>query len=208
MDNKIHDIAFPPIVDRMAKKHKGLFIWDASLLINKQTGEIYFGEFCSNRPAYNAIFTELSQLHSVSHFFESIVAKKNPFTLGTVGASVMLFNLYRDPTERYLLSGASVGYTQESAKDIWPWDVHKKTRNDKMRIVGYGWELCPITGAGGSIDEAVRNLYKNVENFSLAGAYYRPKYDFLSMEYPTSILNRLRYGLRRKLYQLPFQVTF
>jgi hypothetical protein len=208
MQNRIHDIAFPPIVDKLAKRHKGLFFWDASLLFDKTTGTIHFGEFCPNRPWYNSFFTYLSQMPSTNHFFESVVAQKNPFTLGTVGASVTLFNLHRDPTERYLLSGASVNYTQESAKNIWPYDVYKKTKNDKMRIVGYGWELSPITGAGRSIDEAVRNVYKNVDNFSLAGAYYRPKYDMLSMDYPTSILNRLRYGLRRKLYDLPFQVNF
>src|SRR5205085_1700990 len=50
MNEKIHDIAFPPIVDTLAKKHKGLFIWDASLLIDSQTNDVYFGEFCPNRP--------------------------------------------------------------------------------------------------------------------------------------------------------------
>lgn len=208
MENKIHDIAFPPIVDKIAKRHKGLFFWDASLIIDKVTGKIHFGEFCPNRPWYNSFFTYMSQMPSVSYFFESIVEKENPFTLGTVGASVTLFNLQRDPTERYLLSGASVNYTVDCARNIWPYDVYKKTKNDKMRIVGYGWELCTVTGAGRYIDEAVNALYKNVDNFTFAGAYYRPKYDFLSLEYPTSILNRLRYGLRRKLYELPFSVSF
>ncbi len=90
MDSKIHDICFPPIVDKMAKKHKGLFIWDASLLIDRQTGTIYFGEFCSNRVGYNSFFTTLSQLPSVGHFFESVVKKQNPFTLGTVSSSITL----------------------------------------------------------------------------------------------------------------------
>lgn len=208
MENKIHDIAFPPIVDRLAKRHKGLFFWDASLIIDRTTGRIHFGEFCPNRPGYNTFFTELAQLPSVHYFFESAVAKKNPFTLGTVGASVTLFNLQRDPSERYLLSGASINYTPESARNIWPYDVYKKTKKDKMRILGYGWELCPISGAGRYIDEAVNNVYENVDNFTFAGAYYRPKYDFLSHDYPTSIPNRLKYGLKKGLYKLPFSVTF
>lgn len=206
--NKIHQIAFPPIVDKLAKKHKGLFFWDASLLIDRQTGDIYFGEFCPNRPGYNSFFTELSQLPSVNHFFESVVAGKNPFTPGTVGASVTLFNLYRDPSERYILSGASIDYTNASAKDIWAYDVYRKTKNDRMRIVGYDWQLSPISGSGKTIDEAVRNLYVNVDQFFLAGVYYRPKSDFLSMEYPSSILNRLRYGLKKQLYSVPFEVAF
>ncbi len=204
MENKIHDIAFPPIIDKLAKKHKGLFIWDASLLIDRHTGDIYFGEFCPNRPGYNSFFTELCQVPSVNYFFESVVAKKNPFTLGTVGASVTLFNLYRDPSERYILSGASINYTERSGKNIWVFDMHKKTKNDKMRIVGYDWHLAPITGSGKTIDEAVNNVFKNVKHFSLLGVYYRPKSDYLSKEYPTSILNRLEYGMKKGLYTLPF----
>ncbi len=208
MKSKIHDIAFPPIVDTLAKRHKGLFFWDASLLINRQTGEIFFGEFCPNRPGYNSFFTELSQLSSVTRFFESIVKKKNPFRLGTVGASVTLFNLLRDPTERHILSGASINYTRHASKHVWSWDIYKKTKSDKMRIVGYDWQLAPITGSGHTIDEAVRNLFENVESFSLAGVYYRPQSDYLSRDYQSSILNRLRYGLRRKLYKIPFEVVF
>ncbi len=208
LDNKIDKITFPPIIDKMAKKHKGLFIWDASLLIDKKTGDIYFGEFCPNRPGYNSFFTCLSQLPSIHYFFEKIVKKENPFELGTVGVSTTLFNLLRDPTERHLLSGASVNYTQEASKHIWSWDVYKKKKNDKMRIVGYDWQLAPITGVGHSIDEATRMLFENIEGFSLAGIYYRPKSDFLSLDYPSSILNRLRYGLQKKLYKLPFPVTF
>ncbi len=208
MESKIHDICFPPIVDRLAKRHKGLFIWDASLLIDKHTGIVYFGEFCPNRVGYNSFFTELAQLPSTSHFFESVVKKKNPFTLGTVGSSVTLFNLSRDPHERHILSGASINYPEMIQKDVWPFDVYKKKKNDKMRIVGTDWYLSLITGSGKTIDESVRHLFRNVENFSLAGVYYRPKSDYLSMDYSTSILNRLRYGLQKKLYTLPFPVTF
>lgn len=206
MKNKIHDIAFPPIVDRLAKRHKGLFFWDASLLIDKESGDIYFGEFCSNRPGYNSFFTELCQLPSVHHFFESIVQRKSPFTFGTVGASVTLFNLYRDPSERRILSGASIDYTRASAKHVWLYDTHKKMKNDRIRIVGYDWQLAPITGSGTSVKKAVNNVYRNVEHFFLAGVYYRPKSDFLSLEYSTSILNRLFYGKRKKLYTIPFEI--
>ncbi len=119
-----------------------------------------------------------------------------------------LFNLLRDPTERRILSGASIDYTTDIAKDIWPFDIHKKNKKDKMRIVGYDWYLALTTGTGNTIDESVRCLYNNVEKFALAGVYYRPKSDYLSVDYSTSILNRLRYGLRKKLYEVPFPITF
>jgi hypothetical protein len=75
MDDKINKICFPPIVDEMARKHKGLFIWDASILINKRDGKMYFGEFCSNRPGYNSLFTELALVGSVTNFFEKMIRK-------------------------------------------------------------------------------------------------------------------------------------
>jgi hypothetical protein len=207
MKSKIHDIAFPPIVDELAKQHKGLFLWDASLLFDQNTGRIYFGEFCPNRPWYNSFFTYLSQMPSANHFFESVVAKKNPFTLGTVGASASLFNLSRDPHEGHLLSGASVNYPDQIHKDIWLYNIYKKNQSDRIRILGYDWELGAITGSGKTIDEAVNRLYENVANFSLAGVYYRPKTDFLSLEYPTSILNRVNYGIKHRLYQIPFPIN-
>ena len=38
-EEKINQISFPPIIDEMARQHKGLFIWDASLLISKKDGK-------------------------------------------------------------------------------------------------------------------------------------------------------------------------
>lgn len=207
MESRIHDIAFPEIIDKLAKRHKGLFIWDASLLIDTATGLVYFGEFCPNRPGYNSFFTELAQLPSASHFFESIVKQKNPYTLGTVAASVTLFNLLRDPKERHTLSGASIDFPKDVEKNVWPYDIYKKNKNDKMRLVGSDWHMSPITGKGKNIYQAVENLYKTVEKFSFAGVYYRPKFDFLSLEYPTSILNRFRYAIDRQLFDAPFPST-
>lgn len=206
VEERINKIAFPEIVDEMAKQHKGLFIWDASFLINKRDGKIYFGEFCSNRPGYNAFFTELSQCSSVHGFFEDIVQKKNPFTLGTVAASVRIFNMNQDPDSDEVASDMAIEFKPEIEKDLWLWDVKKNTRGNLV-TVGQDWNLAVITGAGKSIDEAISRLYRNVDGLSFVGAYYRPKDDFVSLDYPTSILNRLNYGVERGLYQLPFNVT-
>ena len=72
--------------------------------------------------------------------------------------------------------------------------------------VGSDWNLAVITGSGKSIDEAVGKMYRNVDGFAFVGAYYRSKDDYLSLDYPTSIINRLNYGLERGLYRLPFNV--
>ncbi len=205
MEDRVNKIAFPPIVDEMARKHRGLFIWDASLLVNRRDGKIYFGEFCSNRPGYNSIFTEIAQVPSINHFFESIVHKHSPFTLGTVATSVRIFNLNSDEETDKVAADISIDYKKEIEKDLWLWDV-KKNQRDRLVSVGTDWNLAVITGAGKSIDEAIAKTYKNIEQFSFVGAYYRSKDDYLSLDYPTSIINRLNYGLERGLYHLPFDV--
>lgn len=205
MEDRINKICFPPIVDEMAKQHKGLFIWDASILISKRDGKMYFGEFCSNRPGYNSIFTEIAMAGSASNFFEKIVRKESPFTMGTVATSVRIFNLNRDEDTNHVAHNISVDFRPEIEKDLWLWDVRKNQRG-KFVTVGFDWNLAVITGAGKSIDEAVRTMYRNVDGFAFVGAYYRSKNDFLSLDYLTSIINRLNYGLERGLYRLPFDV--
>lgn len=204
MEDKINKICFPPIIDEMARQHKGLFIWDASILINKRDGKMYFGEFCSNRPGYNSFFTELAQVGPVTNFFEKVVRKQNPFTLGTVATSVRLFNLNRDDKE-HVSANITIDYIPEIEKDLWLWDVRKNQRG-KLVTVGYDWNLAVVTGAGKSIDDAVTRMYKNVAGVAFVGAYYRSMDDYLSLDYPTSIINRLNYGLERGLYRLPFDV--
>lgn len=205
IEDRINKICFPPIVDEMAKQHKGLFIWDASILVNKRDGKMYFGEFCSNRPGYNSIFTELALAGSVTKFFEKIVNKKSPFTMGTVATSVRLFNLNRDEDTEQVAADMAVDYRPEIEKDLWLWDVRRNQRG-KLVTVGSDWNLAIITGTGKSIDEAVGKMYRNVDGFAFAGVYYRSKDDYLSLDYSTSILNRLNYGLDRGLYRLPFDV--
>lgn len=204
MEDRINRLAFPPIVYEMAKKAKGLFIWDASLLVSKKDGKIFFGEFCSNRPGYNSFFTELAQAKSVSDFFEACVAKQPALKPGTVGASLRIFNMNRDEDNQQISENITVDYKPEIEKDLWLWDVKKE--GSKLLTVGADWNLAILTGAGKSINEAVNKLYRNVDGFSFVGSYYRSKDDFISQDYATSILNRLNYGLERGLYRLPFDV--
>jgi hypothetical protein len=164
---------------------------------------MYFGEFCPNRPGYNASFTEFAQTGSVHEFFEKVSAQKNPFTMGTVATSIRIFNFHRDAKQQ-TLGGLTIDYAPEVEKDIWLWDARKKGK--KMVNVGYGDIIAVITGSGNSVEEAVNRMYKNLGKFSFLGAYYRPKADYVSMGYSTSILNRLNYGMDRGLYQIPFKV--
>ncbi len=204
-ESKINEIAFPPIVDEIARKRKGLFFWDASLLINKKTGDMYFGEFCSNRPGYNTIFTELAQCPSIHHFFESIVERKNPFTLGTVGTSVSIYNPATDEKHScHPPRNAAISFAPNVEKNLWLWDVYKKGKN--LVSAGDDKNLAVITGAATSINKAIDRMYKDVDDFSFVGSYWRPKFDYVSLEYPTSILNRLNYAIDQELFSVPFTI--
>ena len=100
-----------------------------------------------------------------------------------------------------------INYKPEIEKDVWLWDVRKNERNNIVTI-GTDWSLAVITGAGKSIPQAVNRLYRNVENFAIVGSYHRPKDDYLSMDYTSSIINRINYGLERGLFHIPFNLYF
>ncbi|MGH2613472.1 MAG: hypothetical protein ACRDFB_10560, partial [Rhabdochlamydiaceae bacterium] len=204
MESKIHDICFPPIIDEMAKAHKGLFIWDASLLINSENGDIYFGEFCSNRLGFNSFLTTLEQVSSVHAFFEDVVAGKNPFTLGTIAASLMLFNFLQDPKTNKVLGNVAMHFPEEIEKHIWLYDIHKNENNQTRYTTGYDMFLGVVTASEKTLHASIDSLYQYVEQFDMNDVYYRPKFDFISKEYSTSLLNRFDYCLKQKLFPMPF----
>lgn len=203
--DRICEIAFPPVVQDLARKRRGLFYWDASLLIDRRSRKIHFGEFCSNRPGFNSLFSELAQCKSAHDYFSCAMRRRSPFTLGTLGCSVTLFNPAMD-REHHCHPPASVPieYKKRVEGGLWLWDV--KQEANRLVSAGDDDNLGVITGTGTSIEAAVGQMYRNVDDFSFVGVYYRPKFDYLSMDYPTSIVNRLNYGLERGLYQLPFKV--
>jgi hypothetical protein len=203
-DAKINQIAFPPIVDEMARQHKGLFVWDASLLIDSKSGKVYFGEYCSNRFGYNSLFTEIAISGSAHGFFEKIVKGKNPFRPGVVGTSVRIFNLNTDSGTGHMTSGKQIIIQDRVMEDVWVWDIYKD--RDVLKNVGLSKNIAAITAAGTSVEQTVTQLYKNLSGFAYEGGYYRPQFDYTSKDYPTSILNRLNYGLQHNLYKIDFAI--
>jgi hypothetical protein len=200
-DEKINIIAFPPAVDEMAKQRKGLFVWDASLLIDSRSGKMYFGEFCGNRHGYNTLYSEIALAGSPSKYFESLVAGKTPYADNAVATSVRLTNLHTDADGRPLAE-ARIEYKPNIEKNLWLRDAKGIRKN--FVSAGYKADLAVITGAGRSTAEAATKMYRNVDGFSFEGAYYRPMFDFCSREYKTSIVNRLEYGLQKGLFKIGF----
>ncbi len=200
-DSKICQIAFPPIVDELAQAHKGLFFWDASLLIDADTDEIYFGEFCPNRPGYNEFLTQLAQMPSITHFFEQITKKQSPHLLGTFGASTRLFNMNRSIDDTCILADLAIQLENEKNRHILLWDVYKK--DHELVTSGYDINVAIATGTGKTIREAVDHMATNIDQISFGRKYYRPSFDYLSRAYPSAILNRITYALKKNLFTIP-----
>jgi phosphoribosylamine-glycine ligase len=203
-DDRIAEIAFPPIVDEMAREHRGLFFWDASLLIEARTGKIYFGEFCANRPGYNALYNQMSLVGSSSDYFEDVCRGRNPYPDNEVGVAVRVFNLNEDKGG-YPLRNSAIDYKPRAEKDLWLTDVRRV--RDRLRSAGYKDTIGVATGCGKSVYEAARRAHRVIDEFSFEGAFYRPMFDLLSREYKTSILNRIDYGLKRSFYKVGFGIV-
>ena len=181
LEDKINEIAFPPVVYEMAKDHPGLFVWDSSILINPRTQELYFGEFCANRWGWDSFFTNLAMCDNVSSFFNSLLEGKNPLTK-RFGVAVRMFNLK---------SHIGVPVIVSDDKDVWFYDVKKE--DDKLVSVGMGWDTYVCTGAGNTVEEATHEAYEEIEETTFTNGYYRPKFDFLSKEYENSVMNRFNH---------------
>lgn len=183
LKDKINKIAFPKVVYDRAKEHKGLFVWDASILIDQKDGSLYFGEFCANRWGYDAMFAELMMCDSVSSYFESIVKGKNPY-IKTFGVGVRMFNLKKHKDVPIIF--------KKDEEGVFMYDCLIK--EDKIVSTGTEWDLLSVNGADDNPDKAVEKCYNTLDGVSFTNGYYRPKFDFVSLEYQNSILNRFNYA--------------
>lgn len=189
-DDYLNKLAFPEVVYEMAKNHKGMFIWDCSILVSKNT--YYFGEFCSNRFGWDSFPTELSMCQSLTLYFKKVMLGIDPLTK-QYGAGVRVLNLGKNGE---VLKDASIQMSDE--KDVWIYDCYDKKG---LKAGGAMWDFALITGCGDDVYEAVCEAYENCEKVTLETKYLRPKFDFLSWDYSSSILNRKSYAVERGLIQ-------
>jgi len=189
-EEEVIKMAFPPIIYEMAKKHKGLFVWDASILYSPEEDEYYFGEFCANRVGWDSVFAELAMSGGASMFFERIANGENPLSF-KFGVSVRGFNA--DSCEDALML-----FGKEN--DVWVYDRYlKKGQN---RTTGLGKDLVVFTGASNDPEESVDEAYEALEEFAFNKMQFRPEFDFLTREFDSSIVNRYE-TFNHKLWEAP-----
>lgn len=196
LDCELNRRSFPKAVYELAKKQPGLCIWDLGLLYDGE--DFYFGEYCAQRFGWDGIFSEMVMRDDgkpfVAAYFEDIVAGKNPLK-NIYGASVRLFNLGGNS------STEDSGNTGSVADDGIPvtWDdavsnnlflYMVKEKKDEIVTVG-GFDFLGVaTGASEVLETAVSKAYAVVDAVTCETKYYRPQFDYLSMAYKSSILNR------------------
>lgn len=189
---EIIQMAFPPIVYEMAAKHKGWFIWDASILFDRD-GTPWFGEFCANRLGWDSFQTQCEMFGSVKGLFEQLMSGEEMKPEAPFGSSVRVINMDKDDRERRVLRGAKINWLPEVDEHVWPYDVMKDI-DGHIVTVGTDWALAVVTGRGNGPEEACLDVYEKVKGFGIENFVIRPREDFLSRDYPTSLMNRFAWG--------------
>jgi len=202
-EDLICKIAFPPVVDQLAARHKGLFIWDASIYFDPSNDIPYFGEFCSNRFGYNSFYSELTLAGSTTSFFEHVVRGECPFPKDEAAVSVRLFNVTSDDTGQPPV-GTPIILSEQAGTCFWGHDVRLEGKD--LTTAGFTEGVGVVTASSTSLEGAIKALYDTTEQIIFDGSMYRPISDYQSREYSTSILRRLDYGIQQGLFLTHFSV--
>ena len=181
--SRMAEIAFPKAIHSVAAKRKGLFVFDASILMDRRDGSMYYGEACANRFGYDSLYAELAMSRSASGFFENIASGINPL-IRDYGVAVRMFNL---PHKADYISDSLKDKEIILRHDANVWLMDAKKVDDDILTAGYGMDLAAVTGYGKHLKEAVAAAYDEIEMVGLLDAYFRPEFDFMSEDYKTSI---------------------
>ncbi|MFD1558367.1 hypothetical protein ACFSHT_22505 [Paraburkholderia silviterrae] len=188
---RLNEVAFPEIVYELAQKQPGLAIFDVGLLYNGE--DFYFTEFCAMRYGWDGLFSEMVMRDDgspfVGNYFTDIANGRNPL-VNTYGASVRLFNIGGggEKTDKSP-DDIDVKWKDAAENNLFWYGIKKKSGS----IVSVGrFDLLGVaTGASDVMETAVEKVYDVVDTVTFENLYYRPKFDFLSHAYKSSIPNRL-----------------
>lgn len=195
IEDRINKIAFPEIVHEMAKERTGLFIWDLSILIDNK-GDMYFGEYCSQRFGWDSFPTELTMSADnegkISNFFASLIYKKTPLRK-KFGSGVRLLNI---GSNGHLVEG-TVSVKEEAQSCTYFYEI--KEEKGELTSTISGWDFACVTGASDDVYDAIKLSYEYADMVMFEGKYIRPKFDFTSYDYNSAIMNRYQYAISHGL---------
>lgn len=192
LDCKLNKIAFPEIIYSLAKKQPGLAIYDCGLLYDGK--DFYFGEFCGMRYGFDGLYAEIVMRDEgkpfVADYWEDIIAGKSPIK-NKYGAALRLFNYEgnsidtEDPK-----SGIPMLWDKSIENNLFIYQM-KKEKGEIVDTAGKDF-IATMTGSSDNMEEAVKEMYNRVDKFYFEKLYMRPMFDFLSNDYNSSILNRIK----------------
>ena len=199
-EDRLNKIAFPEIVHEMAKKRKGLFVWDLSILIDKE-GTMFFGEYCSQRFGWDSFPTELAMASNDNNskiatpFFAALINRKNPLRK-KFGAGVRILNIGRGGK---MIGDGAIEIGGEAERGTFLYEA-KKNKEGGLVSTDCGFDFAVVTAAcDESHYKAIEECYEGIDKFLFEGKYFRQKFDFCSYEYYTSIMRRYEYALMHGL---------
>lgn len=190
-EDKINKISFPKVVYDLAKKQPGLAVFDIGLLWNGEN--FYFTEFCAMRYGWDGIFSEIVMRDDgfpfVNAYFDDICRGINPLR-NKFGASIRMFNLNGNYDNCFESEdNLTIDYDKQTENNLFLYQV--KNKGSMLTTAGSYDFIGVATGGSDVLETAVSKAYAVVEGIDFEKLYYRPKFDFLSMDYKSSILNRL-----------------
>lgn len=203
LDDKINEIAFPQIMHDIAKKHKGMFIADVGILSDGK--DFYFTEFAGCRHGWFGILSELSCSENkgkmISSYFGAILNGENPYKY-KFGTVLCTYSIRSDTKIAGLgQEDLSIHIKKEAMKNFFP--IQCKMKKDQLVNVGYrefdSSPLAVVVGRGDKLEDAVKMIYDTLKGVSLKGLYFRPQFDFLSIDYVSSIPNRIKFLQQKRL---------
>lgn len=196
---------FPEAVFAMAKKRKGLFIFDAGILYDPETKAYFFTEFAGNRWSWGGAYSEMAmaQLYgkTASNYFESVAKGENPLRR-KFGATVTMYNTIPDLDHADCQKeGIPVVFDEALARNLNFYQI-KASEDGGVENVGYNDPLFAyISGSGDDLKHCIDMTYRAVDAVSFKEVLYRYKVDYLSKDYSSSIPNRLDFLTKQKLIQ-------
>ncbi len=183
MDCELNKIAFPEVVNKMAKKHKGLHFWDANLIC--KDGEYYYLEFCANRMGFDSIFAECEMAGGVSNYFNALSQAKVPYE-AKYGAGVRGFSMKRDD-QGAIQKDIPLLFDEEIKSHLWFYGVQQKDGKLVNTGASYGDNIAGIdlvgfTESSDDNEYAWHKLKEVIEKFSFNGLYIRSFNDYHALD--------------------------
>jgi len=186
LESILYEYFLQPMEEIMLRPNE-LTIWDMSVFWSPSRKEFFFGEFCSDRPGYDAIFAEIASSGGVESFVEKLTYGETLGEDSPFGVAVRVFNKQRiDPKKGWqeMLLG------NVTDPNVFAWDI--RSEDEKIYTIGYDSNVYVVTGSGDTPDKAIDDVYKNDEHVVFDSGFSLEKHDWYDTKYAENILHRYK----------------